>query len=108
MSLVVKIILLAWSFLWALSLPATDKTHYVAHLTVNSILQLVNGISSDLQKLLIYFKVTAIVEFLRVPLPISGLGQASAFSNKLALCSKDIKSLVFAILILKSAASSFE
>ena len=57
MSLIVKIILSP--------LPAADKTHYFVHLSFNSTLQLINGISSDLQKLLKYFNGTTIVAFLK-------------------------------------------
>ena len=46
-------------------LPAADKTHYFVHLSFNSTLQLINGISSDLQKLLKYFNGTTIVAFLK-------------------------------------------
>ena len=52
----------------AFSLPGTDKTQYFFHLSFNSILQLINGISSDLQKLLRYFNGTAIAAFFRIPL----------------------------------------
>ena len=38
------------------------------HLSFNSTLQLINVISSDLQKLLKYFIDTAIVAFFRIPL----------------------------------------
>ena len=50
LSLIVKILLLdlASSF----SLPIADKTQWFVHLSFNSTFQLINGISSDLQKLL--------------------------------------------------------
>ena len=54
MSLIVKIILesaLALSF----SLPSTDQTQCFVHLNFNTPSQLINDISSDLQKLLRYF-----------------------------------------------------
>ena len=84
MSLIVKIILLETAF--ALSAPAADKTQYFVNL--NSTLQLINGISSDHQKLLKYFNGTAIVAFFR----ISFAQSASVFSNNLALYLKDLKS----------------
>ena len=49
-SLIVKIILLELAS--SLSAPVTDKTQYFVHLSFNSTLQLINVISSDLQKLL--------------------------------------------------------
>ena len=65
-------ILLGLSFV--LSLPAADKTQYFVHLSFNSILQLINGISSDLQKLLKYFNGTAIIAFFRILLALFGAG----------------------------------
>ena len=52
--------------LFTLSVPAAEKTQYVVYLSFNSILQLINDISSDLQKLLKYFNGTAIVTFLAI------------------------------------------
>ena len=57
--------LLALSSLIAFYVPAADKTQYFVHLS--STLQLINGISSNLQKLLKYFNDTAIVAFLKIP-----------------------------------------
>ena len=82
MSLIVKIILLELTF--ALSAPAADKTRYFDHLSFNFTLQLIDGISSDLQKLLKYFNGTAIVEFLKILFALS----ASVSSNSLVLYSK--------------------
>ena len=48
-----------------LSAPAAEKTQYFVHLSFNSTLQLVNGSSSDLQKLLKYLNGTAIAAFLK-------------------------------------------
>ena len=48
------------------SLPAAGKTQYFVHLSFNSALQLINSISSDLQKLLKYFNDTAIDAFCRI------------------------------------------
>ena len=61
----------------SLSLPAADKIRYFAH----SILQLINSISNDLQKLLKYFNDTAIVTFFSIPFKLS----ASVFPNNLIL-----------------------
>ena len=71
-------------------------------MSFNSTLQLINGISSDLQKLIKYFNGTAIVAFLEIPFAPS----ASVFSNNLALNLKDLKLLVLAISALKFVASS--
>ena len=57
----VKIMLLGLTFV--LSAPAADRTQYFAVISSNSALQLINEISSDLQKLLKYFNGTAIVAF---------------------------------------------
>ena len=66
MSLIVKIISL-WLEL-VLSLPVAAKTQYFFHLSFNSILQLINGISSGLQKLFKYLNGTTFVAFFRIPL----------------------------------------
>ena len=71
-SLIVKIILLALALSLALSLPAADKTQYFIHLNFNLIFQLINGISSDIQKSPKYFNDTAIVAFLTIPLALFG------------------------------------
>ena len=68
-SLMVKRNLLALVFsLILFSLPAADKAHYFVHLSFNSTLQLINGISNYLQKLPKYFNGTTIVAFLKLPL----------------------------------------
>ena len=77
---------------------------YFAHLSFNSTLQLINGISSDLQKILNYW----IVEFFKNPLASFGLGWASVLPYSLASHLKDLRSSVFEILLLKPAASSLE
>ena len=60
---------------FALSLPAADKTQCFYHLSFNSVLQLINGILCDLQKLrLKYCDATAIVAFFRIPLALCGVG----------------------------------
>ena len=78
MSVIVKIILLELAF--ALSAPAADKRQYFVHLSFNSTSQLINGNSSDLQRLLNYFNGRAIVAFFR----ISFAPSASVFPNTLA------------------------
>ena len=68
----------------------TDKTHSFVHLSFNSTLQLLNGISNDLQNLLRYFNGTVIVAFFRIPL----LPSATVVPNNLALYLKDLKLLL--------------
>ena len=82
-----------------LSVPAADKTQYFAHLSFNSILQLINRVSSDLQKLLRYFNGTVIVASFRIPLAWFGAAWATLFSNNLASYLKDLKLSVFSILL---------
>ena len=86
-SFIVKIILLRLPLV--LSLAASDKKQYFIRLSFNLILQLINGISSDLQKLLKYFNCTAGVEIFRIPLAWFGAGQVTVFLNDLDLYSKD-------------------
>ena len=50
-----------------LSSPTAAKTQCSFHLKFNSSLQLINGISSNLQKLLRQFNVTTVAAFLRIP-----------------------------------------
>ena len=106
MSLIVKIILLGSAFL--LSLPAAYKTEYFAHFNFDAILQLINGISSDLLKLLRNFNDTAILAFFKISLGSFGTGWAIVFPNNLVLYSKDLKLSVYSRLLLKLVASSFE
>ena len=63
-SLIVKIILALIFSSTLLSLPAADKTQYFVYLSFNSTLQLINEISSNLEKLIKYFNGAAIVSFL--------------------------------------------
>ena len=84
-SLIVKVTLLELAFV--LSTPAADKTQYFVHLSFNSTLQLINGVSRDLQKLLKYFNGTAIIAFPKTPFAPS----ATVFSNNLALYLEDLK-----------------
>ena len=103
---IVKIRLSGLTFV--LSLPTAVKTQYFVHLSFNSTLQLINCISSDMQKFPKYFNSTAIVAIFWIPLAVFGLGWASVFPNNLVLYLKDLKSSVFAILLLKSVAWCFE
>ena len=109
-SLIVKIILLELKLLslspWY-SLPSADKTQYFAHLIFNFTLQLINAISSDLQKLFKYFNGTATVAIFRIPLAAFGAGLATVFSNNSVLYLKDLK-LLLAVSALKSVVSSLE
>ena len=83
--LTVKIILSA--LITVLTAPAADKTQYFVHLTFNSKLQLINGISSEFQKLLKYFNSITTVAFLKIPFPPS----VTVFPNNVALHSTDLK-----------------
>ena len=87
------------------SLPAADKIQYFVHLSFNSTLQLINGISSDLHKLI---NCTEIIAFFRISLALFGFGRASVFSYNLSLYLKDLKSSVFSILLLKLVALPFK
>ena len=98
--LALLLLLLSLSF----SLAVADKAQYFVHLSFNSTLQLINHSSSDLQKLLKYFNVTAIVTFFRIPLAaVAGL--ATVFPYNFVLYLKDLK-LLLAISASKSVASS--
>ena len=81
--LIVKIVL--WGHTSVLSLPAGAKTQHYVHLSFNSTLQLINGISSDRQKLLRFFDDTEVVIFFRIPVILFGAGWATVFGNNLAL-----------------------
>ena len=87
MSLIVKIILLELTS--TLSAPAAAKTQYFVYLSFNCTLQLINCISSDLQKLLRYFNGTIIVTFCRIPSLLFGAGWATVSPDNLALSLKD-------------------
>ena len=67
-SLIVKIISLESALALSFSLSSTDEIHCYVHLSFNSTLKLINGISNDLQKLLRFFNGTKIVAFFRIPL----------------------------------------
>ena len=78
MFLIVKIILLRLASV--LSALVAFKTQYFVHLVFSSILQLINRISSDIQKLFKYFNCTAIVVYFRILFA----SLASVFPNDLA------------------------
>ena len=100
--LIVKIILL--ESVPTFSTPVEAKTEWFVRLSFNSTLQLINGISSDPQKLLGYVNGIAIVVFFRVVL----FPSATVFGNSLVLYSKDLKALLFSISALKLVALSLE
>ena len=85
-------------------LPSSDKTQCFVHLSFDSTLQLINGTSSDLQKLLRYFNGRQFLQFFRIPL----LLLATVFPNNLTLYLEDLKKSVFAISLLKLVALSLE
>ena len=88
----------------AFSTLAAAEIHSLVHLSFNSILQLINGILSDLQKLLKCFNGMAIAAFFKIKLfPL-----ATVSPYNLVLCSKNLKALWFAISASKSVASSLE
>ena len=92
-SLIVKIILLESALV--LSTPPIVKTQCFVHLSFSSIFQLINDISSHLQKLLRYFNGTAIVVFSIIPFAVA------VFTINVVLCLEDIKILLSVMLALK-------
>ena len=86
-----KIILLELTLLFSTS-PKT-KTKCLTRLNSYAILQLINGISSNRKKSLWYFNGAAIVTFFRIVLTPS----ETVFSNNLALNSKYLKLILFAV-----------
>ena len=95
--------LVVWIILLELTLPLpwqfADKTQWLVHLSLNSTLQLINGLSSDLQKLLRYFQGTVTVVFFKIPFAAS----ASVFPNSLPLYLKELKALFSVLSALKWA-----
>ena len=71
-------------------------------------MQLIDGISSDLHKLLEYFSGTVINTFSRIPLAWFKASWATAFPTSLALYLKDSKVLVLVISALKLVVSFLE
>ena len=102
MSLTVKKILSKLAS--SLSAPLPAETKSLVHLNFDYNLQLINSILSDFQKLFQYFNGTAIVEFLNNPFAPSD----SVPPNNLALYMKDVKLLVFGILLFNLVGSSSE
>ena len=78
-SLIVKIILLKLAL--SLSLTSTDKTQCFLHLRFNSTMQLINGISNDIQKLIRHFTGTVIVAFFRITLLLFGAVWVTVVTN---------------------------
>ena len=64
-----------------LSAPAADKTPWFINLSFDYTLQLINGISSDLEDLLRYYNGTAIVVLFKIPFT----PPTAVFLNNLAL-----------------------
>ena len=93
-SLIVKIILLGSASV--LSSPFAKET-VISRFKFQFNLQLINSISSDLQKLLRYFNGTAIVALLEIPFAPS----ATVFPINLFSYLKDSKLLLLRILVLK-------
>ena len=87
LSLIVKMILLETTL--SFSTLAEAKTQSFVHQSFNSTLQLIAGISNDLQKLLRCFNDTAIVAVPKIEL----FPSATLLSNTLALYLKDLKAL---------------
>ena len=81
--MIVKIILLELASVSLAQVAA--KTQYIVHLNFNFILQLINGISRDLQKLFRYFNGTAIAAYFGILSVLFGVGCATVLSNNLAL-----------------------
>ena len=71
-------------------------------------MQLINGISSDLQKLLKYFNSTEIGACFRNSLELFGAVWTTVFPNNLALYLNDLKLLVFLMLFLILVVSFFK
>ena len=94
----VKIILLGLAL--SLSAPTAVRTQYFVHLSFNSTLQWINGISSNLQKILKYFNSTAMAAFFRILFAPS----VSVFPSNLVLYIKHLKLLLLAISALKLVA----
>ena len=93
-SLIVKIILLGSALV--LSTPPIVKTQcFVVHSSLSSIFQLINDISSNLQKLLRYFNGTAIVVFSIIPFAVA------MFTINFVLYLEDIRILLSVMLALK-------
>ena len=106
MALIVKMILSSLAL--TLSIPAAAKTHCLVHSSFNSTLQLISGISNDLQNLLKYFNDTAIVVVSRIPFLLFGAGWASVTPTDLVLYTKSLKVALSPISALNLVASSLK
>ena len=76
--LIVKVTLLELAS--AFSLPFEAKTQYFVYISFNSILQLINCISGDPTKLLMYINSTATAMFLLIPIDPSSIVSPAASS----------------------------
>ena len=101
LSLIRKIIL-------SLSVLPTDKTKCLVYLSFNSIAQLINEISSDLQKLPKYFNDTVIVTFCRASFTWFRLGWVTVSPYDSALYLKDLELSPLATLTEQLVSSSFK
>ena len=101
LSLIRKIIL-------SLSVLPTDKTKCLVYLSFNSTTQLINEISSDLQKLPKYFNDTVIVTFCRASFTWFRLGWVTVSPYDSALYLKDLELLPLATLTEQLVSSSFK
>ena len=91
-----------------MSAPTVIKTKFFGHLNFNSTLKLISGISSDLQKFLMYFNGTAIIACVTIPSLLFGAGWTPISLINLALHLKDLKLVLFVISLLTLVASSSE
>ena len=73
-----------------LLIPAADKTQYFVYVSFNSTFHLVNGISTDLRKLLKCFNGTEVVAHFRIQLTALS-AWAAVFPNNLVFYLKDLK-----------------
>ena len=71
-------------------------------------MQLINGISSDLQKLLRYINGTLIVVFFKIPLLLYGAGWTSVSPANLISYMKALKVALIPITALSLVTSSFQ
>ena len=91
--------------LLALSVLPTYKAQSFEHLSFSSTLQLINGISRDLRKLLKYFNGAAIDAFFRILSAVFRAAWATVFPNDLDLY---LELSLLTISALKLVASSLE
>ena len=101
-SLIVKIILLSLALVSSALAP--EKTQYSLNVSFNFIFQLINDISSNLEKLLKYFNGRGIIAILKFLFASS----ISVFPNNLVLYLKELKLSLLAISALTLIVSSLE